>query len=125
MIGTQQQLDLAPEPDRAALGRARDRAEVGIQRAADATERETPGWCELACEKLRQFAVGHEGLFTIETARGAFEHTIDTPHDLRSWGVVTRMATRRAFIEQVAGTYIPAASSNGSPKAAYRRGPKA
>lgn len=104
---------------------ARKRADEGIQQAADATERRVEGWCEMACEKLREFARGQSLPFTIELARGHFEKTLPEPHDLRSWGQVTRMATARGFIEKMHGQYFAAASSNGSPKPVYRRGPQA
>jgi hypothetical protein len=109
-------------PDRVMLPAARARAEVGIQRVADATERTEAGWCEKATERLREFAHDQGGVFTIELARLAFEKQLPPPTDLRIWGAVTRMATNRGYIERVEGQYFPAASSNTSPKPVYRRG---
>lgn len=109
---------------RAALEAGRQRGEVGITRAADRTEQDTAGWCEQACEKVRMFANAQGGLFTIEHARFAVGKDLPPPHDLRSWGQVTRMCKARGFIEQTK-TRFPAASSNGSEKPTYRKGPKA
>lgn len=104
---------------------ARHRADVGIERAARATEANSPDWCEMACERLRQYAAGRADVFTIEAARAAFEEYLPAPNDLRTWGAVTRMAANRKYIEKVPGSYSPAASSNGSPKANYRKGERA
>jgi hypothetical protein len=112
-------------PDRVMLPAARERAGVGIERVADATEKRIAGWCEMACEKLRAFARTQGGVFTIELARMAFEKDLPEPCDLRAWGAVTRMATSRGFIERVKGQYFPAASSNGSDKPVYRAGVRA
>lgn len=112
-------------PDRVMLPAARAKADVGIQRVVDATERTEPDWCEAACERLRSFARDQGGVFTIELARLAFEKQLPPPSDLRIWGAVTRMATNRGYIERIEGQYFPAASSNTSPKPVYRRGAKA
>ena len=121
------QLDLIPKVPtrRERLERARERASIGIDRAAEATERRIEGWCEQACEELRQFAKRQSGMFTVELARGAIEQRLPAPRDLRAWGRVTRMAAARGFIQPVRCMYFPAASSNGSHKPVYRRGPKA
>lgn len=104
---------------------ARARAEAGIQRAADATERREPGWTEMAAEALRQFAREQDKPFTIELARAAFEKSLPPPNDKRSFGAATRFATSRGFIERVPGMFFAAASSNNSPKPVYVRGPNA
>lgn len=104
---------------------ARARADVGIQRAADATERTEAGWCEKATERMREFARAQAGVFTIELARLAFAKDLTPPADLRTWGNVTRLAVSRGYIERVHGEFFSAASSNGSPKPVYRRGPHA
>lgn len=107
------------------LPAARAKADVAIQRVADATERSEPGWCETACERLREFARAQSGVFTVELARMAFAKDLPAPGDLRAWGQVTRMATSRGYIDRVHGEFFSAASSNGSPKPVYRRGPNA
>jgi hypothetical protein len=50
---------------------------------------------------------------------------VPAPTDLRAWGVITRLAVSREFIARVRGGFAPAASSRGSEKPLYRRGPKA
>lgn len=112
-------------PDRVMLPAARAKADVEVERAADATERRVEGWCEMACERLREFARAQAGHFTCELARCAFQSTIPAPHDLRAWGKVSRMAMARGYIERVPGQFFAAASSNGSPKPVYRKGPQA
>lgn len=101
------------------------KADTGIQRAADATDARNPGWCELACQALRRFAKHQHGMFIVEHARAVLRSELPPPNDERTWGKVTRMATDRGYIERVKGAYFPAASSNGSEKPVYRKGPKA
>jgi hypothetical protein len=120
------QLDLLPKaPRRARMDHARARAEYGLERVETSAESASPGWCDQACERLRRFAAGQGGLFTVELARMAFEKDLPPPPDLRAWGVVARMAASRGFIERVKGVTFAAESSNGSEKPCYRRGPKA
>lgn len=104
---------------------ARVRANAGIQRAAEAAERLTPNWTEIACDAVRAWVRERSSVFTMEHARLAVEKSIEPPSDLRAWGHVTRMAVKRGYIEQVPGSYFRAASSNGSPKPVYRKGEKA
>lgn len=112
--------------ERPAIVRAKARADIGIQRSVDKNETLNPGWCEAACEALRR-AVAHNsgGVFIIEHLRAVIEKELPAPSDKRCWGQVTRMAVSRGYIERVKGQYFPAASSNASPKAVYRRGKKA
>lgn len=99
---------------------ARERADVGIQRAADATEAREPGWTELATEALRSFALAQSQPFAIEAARVQIARGLPPAKDLRSWGAVTRLAVRMGFIEW-SGGYAAVASSNLSPKKTYCR----
>lgn len=121
------QIDLIPHAPRkrTRMDHAHARAEFGIERSAASADNATPGWCEQACEQLRQFAEGQGGMWTIELARMAIEKKLPPPTDLRAWGQVVRMAATRGFIERVPGWAFPAASSNGSPKPVWKRGPKA
>lgn len=43
----------------------------------------------------------------------------------RAWGKATVMAISAGYIEKMPRVFMPAASSNGSPKATYRKGVKA
>lgn len=78
-----------------------------------------------ACTNARQHP--QSGVFTLELARMALEQSgaIDKPREGRAWGVVTRMAVDRGYIERVKGQLFPAASSNGASKSVYRRSTKA
>lgn len=116
------QLDLIDKPR---IERARARRDVGIERAADATEVRNPGWCEKAVARLREFAKHQGGVFIVEHARAVLRQELPPPNDERTWGKVTRMAVERGYIEPVKGQFFPAASSNASPKQVYRKGPKA
>lgn len=99
------------------------RADLGAERAASKADRLDPGWCDQAAEEIRAFARQAVADFTVEQARA----TCTPPPEgaaLRAWGHVTRRATSLGYIERT-GAYAPAASSNGSPKPLYRRGPRA
>ncbi len=104
------------------LKEASARADTGSALAAEKADRLEEGWVERAAEDLRSFAATTPRPFLIEEARA---HCRPTPEgaDQRAWGAVTRRAITLKYIERVPGFYAPAASSNGSPKPAYRRGP--
>lgn len=112
-------------PSRLMLPQARAAADVAVERAGDAADRKVAGWCELACEALRQFARNQSGMWTIELARLSFEKSLPAPSDRRAWGKVVRMADSRGFIERVPGQFFAAASSHGSAKPVWKKGPQA
>lgn len=118
------QLELLPVSAPLRMARARRRADTGIARSAERAERCAPFWPGLAVEALRHYALTTDKPFTIEAARAYFAATLNPPPDERAWGAVTRIARQRGVIEHT-GDYAPAASSNGSPKPLYRRGPNA
>ena len=70
------QLELIPrseaptraEARRLALLAAQARAEQGMDRAARKANRLNAGWCAEALERLRRFAAGQAGFWTIEMA---------------------------------------------------------
>ncbi len=105
---------------------AKASANVGIQRAADRAERTEPGWVDQAAEALRKIVLASslQRTFTIDQARHWCRHDVADPPDGRAWGAVTRRALKLGYIVATDG-YAPAASSNGSPKRLYRRGPGA
>lgn len=109
---------------------AKASANVGIQRAAERAERTEPGWVDRAAEAVRDYALnslaGINGEFTIDEARPwiAANTRLADPPDGRAWGAATRRALKLGYIVATDG-YAPAASSNGSPKRLYRRGPGA
>ena len=123
-------LERPPELTRAqarrnALQAAEARAQLGMDRAAGAVEFDMPGWIEQAVEALRAAASAQVGVFTIEQMRAVLEPNLPKVHELRAWGRVTQLASDRGFIEAVPRVFIPAASSNGIPKQAWRKGPNA
>jgi hypothetical protein len=93
--------------------------------AAKAERVVDPEWGNRALDALRKFVTGAPGLFTMEMARGVLElqGAVPEPPDKRAWGSVTRIAAQQGIIERTK-TYHPSASSNGSEKPCYRRGPK-
>lgn len=115
-----QQMDLLERPP--ALARARAAADVGIERAAARNEDANPGWVDAAVERLRAFSRHAPGCWTMEQARAVIGPELPEPTDLRTWGAVTRIATKRGYIAPARGVYMAAISSNGSAKPAYRKG---
>jgi len=110
---------------REALKAADARAKLGADRAAGRAESNTPGWLDLAIARVRAFASANPGIFSIEMLRQVLATEVPQPPDLRAWGRVTQDAARLGYIEKVPRVVIPAASSNGSVKPAWRKGPKA
>lgn len=111
---------------RAALAAARVRADQGMDAAARRAERLHAGWCGMALHHLRQFAK-HQGdrqLWTVEMARSVIEQDLPKPSDGRAWGVVVVRALAAGYIVKTDKT-AAAASSNGSPKPLFRKGPSA
>jgi hypothetical protein len=99
------------------------RRDAGIASAARHAEQDAPGWVELAALEIHRYASSvFPQDFTIEEARAAIEHKLPKPSELRAWGGVTKLCKARAYIEAVEGVWRCAASSNGSPKQAYRAG---
>lgn len=100
-----------------ALEAAKQRGELGMQRVADKAGSD---WCEAACEAVRKYAASQHAVFTVELMRMVVERDLPAVSDKRAWGVVTRQAMARGYIEHVKGQFFPAASSNGALKAVYR-----
>lgn len=121
------QMDLIPRP---ALRRRPDhragrmRADMGIERVSEATERNSPDWLEKALERVRVFARTQAGMFTVEQMRSVLADELPTPSDQRIWGAVCIHAQKAGYLAKTK-LYAPAASSNNSPKRLYVRGPKA
>lgn len=125
-----QQIDLIERPaglTRAqaradAMRAAKKRAELGMGRAAGGAEACSPGWVAAAVLRLRAFAKAQVGVFSIEQARTVLSEELPEIFDQRAWGKATSDAHRLGYIEPVPRTFIPAASSNGTPKQAWRKG---
>jgi hypothetical protein len=109
----------------APIVRASQRAAAGMDRVRDAVESESPGWMDAALDAVRRFASTQHGLFTAEQMRSVIQAELPPTTRLRVWGPVTKAAVAAGFIEPVRGMFAPAASSNGSVRQMYRRGPKA
>lgn len=84
------------------------------------------GWAAEAAEAVRRYGL------EFPAARFCAEHVrpwayraglVTPPPDERAWGAAMTMARRRRYVSQAG--YMPAASSHGSPKPAYRVGPDA
>jgi len=105
---------------------ANARADLGVERAARKADRVAAGWIGIALDRIG-FYVPPAPEFTIEEVRAFVEIIAPRPDDVdgRVWGHITREACARGLIERIPGKFKAAASSNGSPKAVYRRGPKA
>lgn len=104
---------------------AAKRADAGISRAARKAGKLEHGWVASTVEEVRAFvrAQPATALFTIEDARVACR-PMPMGADARAWGQVTRRAKALGIISPT-NQMKPAASSNGSPKPLYRRGPHA
>lgn len=123
-------LERPPELTRAqarrnALQAAEARAQLGMDRAGGAVEFDMPGWIEQAIDALRRFAATQAGVFSIEQARSVIAPELPAVPELRVWGKVVQTASQRGVIASVSRTFIAAASSNGAPKPAWKRGPNA
>jgi hypothetical protein len=107
------------------LDLAQQHGQFAAQACTAKADRTDPGWSDRALQALQRFARNQHAVFTIEMARSVIAAEVSQPHDLRAWGSITSKAVAAGFIQRVPGRTAPAASSNGSPKPLYRRGPKA
>lgn len=96
---------------------------IGMERAADRAERCSPGWNDLALERIRDHVstLPFDRDFIVEDVRLAIQAKLPEVPELRVWGSVTQAAIRLGFLVRT-GRFMPAASSHCSPKAVYRRG---
>lgn len=127
------QLELLDRPEgltrasarRIAAEAAEARAKLGSDRAGQRADAAVPEWCNQAAEALRKFAKAQAGVFTIEIARAGIGDSLPPPPDLRAWGKATVIAISAGYIQRVPRVFIPAASSNGCAKPAWRSGSNA
>jgi hypothetical protein len=119
--------DCGPSPITRATARqqayvaAMARRDRGMAQSESSAEFSCAGWIALAVERVRQFAVTHPGAFTVEQMRSVIEADLPQVPELRAWGQVTVQAARLGYIERVPKLFLPAASSNSSPKPAWRK----
>jgi hypothetical protein len=112
----------------ASLDFGRMRGDLGAERAASKAQRVAADWMDLALLLVHAYSTGHGSTpFTMEICRSTVERRAPRPKDVdgRVWGHITRAAVKAGYIERVPGMFAQAASSNGSPKPCYRKGPRA
>lgn len=113
---------MPPAPQR--MANARIAATRAMEHGIDKAERNSPGWLEMALERVRVFARNQAGLFTVETMRWVIQGRLPVPPDLRAWGSVTRVAIARGYIERT-NRSAPTHSSHGADRPLYRKGANA
>lgn len=106
----------------AALQAAKERAALGMDRAARGSERTCPGFVEIALAAVKRYAAANPGTFSVEQMRTVLEEELPRTIERRVWGVITVEAIKAGYIERVPKVFIPAASSNGTVKPAWRAG---
>lgn len=103
--------------DQLAIDFAAAKRDDGIQRAAEHAGAE---WVEDAVAFVDRSTRGTSGVFLAEDMRTAWEFQGYRPApDSRAWGHVMRLAAKRGYIRKAG--YLPAKSSNLSPKVAWVR----
>lgn len=105
-------------PDLFDFADARAKGDLGMTRASDHAERETPGWAEDALAAVRRGVASISGEFTFERLRLLVQSEVDDPPDLRAWGSVARRAAKLGIIRRT-GRYAPRASGNLTPAMLY------
>lgn len=105
-----------------AMAAAQARRAEALDQGEARVERDIPGWITLALQRVQAFARSQAGVFTVEQMRTVLERELPPVPELRVWGVVVVRAKNAGFIEAVPRTFLPAASSNGTGKQAWRRG---
>ena len=102
---------------------AHARGIAGMNLAASNADFCSPGWTALALERLRAYVatLPFDKDFIVEDVRLAIQADLPEVFELRAWGAVTKAAIRHQFFATT-GRFMPAVSSNCSPKPVYRRG---
>lgn len=99
---------------------AKQRRDIGIQKAAANAENQKPGWSEMAMEFVRRYLRRHKNPFLWEEVREwAESRGLPAPPDKRAWGGISIFARRAGLIEH-AGVGL-AKSSNLSLKHKWRK----
>lgn len=99
---------------------ARARRDQGIELSEAKANRDQPGWSEDAQAALEKFCLAHPGQkFLTEDVRAWAEELelVEAPDNAKAWGAVMQRAARFGTIRRVG--YMPAKSSNLSPKTAW------
>lgn len=89
--------------------------DIGIERAGEHAEVESPSWITRAASFIADFAVDYAKPFLIEDVIPfALARGLPAPPDGRAWGAAAQRARRDGFIRRAG--YAPAKTSNLSPK---------
>ena len=99
---------------------AAQRRNVGMQRAADHADRETPDWRDQAYEFLLTFARANHEFLSEDFVEAAVSRGIPKPPDGRAWGAIVRRAAVAGAIRRVGAA--PARTSNCSLKPVWSAG---
>lgn len=97
------------------------RRDRGIALSEEKANRNSPGWSDRARACVIMFCTQSKGKrFLLEDVRGWAESIglIEPPENEKSWGGVVRRCAKEGIIKQ--DGYLPAKSSNMSPKTAWR-----
>lgn len=103
-----------------AIDRARERAEVGIDRVGRKADWLQDGWRASAYDWLRRWLLVKNGklFLTEDFVQFAESQGLAKPHDGRAYGAVIQRAARYGLIRKMG--YAPANSSNCSPKCLWQ-----
>ena len=105
------------------LREARKTGAIAAQACADAADRRSPGWTNLAYDAFVVYAKvrGTNSQFTTEDVRNGVQSVPPAP-DGRAWGAIALRAKRAGLI--VPCGYRGVESSNGSPKTLWKLNPE-
>jgi hypothetical protein len=76
------------------LDLARALRDVGMARASDHAERQSPGWQEQAVSFIRSYAITHDTFMCEAARRYAESQGIAPPPDKRAWGSAMMKAAK-------------------------------
>jgi hypothetical protein len=75
-------------------------ASTGMSQAADAADRNIPGWTNMAFEFLVDFARSHDRFISEDVSDASKKTNFPQPHTDRAWGSVYRRAIKENIIIQ-------------------------
>lgn len=91
----------------AALQAAKERAALGVDRAARGSARTCPpGFVQMALAAVKRFAAANPGTFSVEQMRTVLEEELPPVLEKRVWGKVAVDAIKAGFIERVPKVFM-------------------
>lgn len=105
----------------AAMAAAKERAALGMSRAARRAARVSIGYVEVALQAVKRYAASNPGEWTTEQMRSVLEPDLPPVPEARVWGYIVVQAIKAGYMERVPRKFAPAASSNGCPKPLWKR----